>query len=95
MIQGKTKTGFAFTCDETAINDMLFIETLVDADKGNYLAISSVLTMLLGEEQKKKLYEHVKDEKGRAKVEDVAREMQEILAKTGETLKNSNTSQSV
>lgn len=95
MIQGKTKTGFEFALDETVVDDMFFIETLAEADKGKYLAVASVLTMLLGEEQKKKLYEHVKDEKGHARVDDVFRETQEILTKIGEvTSKNSNTSQS-
>ena len=58
MIKGKTKSGFVFEIDEEAKDDMELLEGLIQIDQGDLRSIPNVLVMLLGEEQKKALYEH-------------------------------------
>lgn len=93
MVKGKTKSGFAYSIDEAVTNDMLFIESLAKADKGDLMALSSILVTLLGEKQKEKLYEHVKDKDGHVPIDKTVAEVTDILSGAGETLKNSRTSQ--
>lgn len=62
-ITGKTKTGFEFSIDEDARNDMELLENIIAIEKGAYTAVPDVVVSLLGEEQKKKLYEHCRNKK--------------------------------
>ena len=75
MIKGKTESGFNFKIDEATFNDMELLELLVDADNGNYLAISKVLDIILGQDQKKKLYDHVRNDNGRVQIDLVTNEV--------------------
>lgn len=54
MISGVTKNGFAFEITDERADNMELIDALADIDDGNLLAVSKVLTLLLGPEQKKK-----------------------------------------
>lgn len=92
MIKGKTESGFNFKIDEATFNDMELLELLVDADNGNYLAISKVLDIILGQDQKKKLYDHVRNDNGRVQIDLVTNEVKEILTLSGTKAKNSSTS---
>lgn len=65
MIKGTTSTGFAYEYDEQRLDDMRFVDVLAvvvdpEAPKFDKIAgASKLLTMLLGEEMKKALYEHI------------------------------------
>ena len=61
MIKGETKTGFKFEIEEEVLDDYELLETLVDADNGNNMALFSVIDMVLGDEQKKALKEHLRE----------------------------------
>ncbi len=87
MISGKTASGFEFEMDDQALNDMELIEDLMQVDKGDVTALPGVLKTLLGEEQKKKLYDHVRNEKGRVPMDLLAKEVTEIF-KASKTVKN-------
>ncbi|MDO4681087.1 MAG: hypothetical protein Q4A55_07575 [Aerococcus sp.] len=87
MIKGKTKSGFEFEVSEDAIQDMYLLEEIAQVDE-NPLSVTHILTRLLGDEQKKRLYKHVENEQGHALVEDVMFEFGEIMNASAE-LKNS------
>ena len=63
MKNGKLKNGFDYTFDEEVLNDMEFLDALYESQGKKPLRISEVITKLLGEEQKKALYDYVRDKK--------------------------------
>lgn len=89
MIEGKTTGGFAFALDEAALDDMNLVDALAGASENDPLAFSRAVRLLLGEEQRKRLYDHLKDEKGRVPLERVSGALSEIFAAAGKTGKNS------
>jgi hypothetical protein len=78
MFTGKTKSGFEFEVDPEVVKDIEFLELLGEAE-GNPLKFGKMLDALFGKEQKKRLYDHVRNESGRALIDDVDREAGEIL----------------
>lgn len=88
MINGETKSGFKFEVDETQLDDMEFLEALADTQE-DVLAFPRVCTKLLGNEQKKRLYDHLRDEKGKVPIAAVNEAVTEIMTIAGEKTKNS------
>lgn len=98
MVTGKTSTGFDFRFDETALDDMRLIDTLsesVDESAGEMvqvMAISKLLTLLIGKEQKDRLYKHIgsRNENGRVPSMQLRAELDEIIKQAGQekALKN-------
>lgn len=70
MRKGILSNGFAYEFDETVADDMEFLDVLaaVMADESSnqerLIAASKLGDMLLGKEQKKALYDHIKAEHG-------------------------------
>ena len=87
MIKGILKNGFEYEIDTESLNDMEFVEVLAEAEK-NPLAFPKVCKMMLGEEQKKRLYDHLRDEKGKVPIQDVEAALTEIMCAAGEKVKN-------
>lgn len=83
-IKGTTATGFQFTIDEDARDDMEILERLVDMSRGDLTAMPDVLLALLGDDQKKALYEHCRGKNGRVSSKAVATELQGIFEVTKE-----------
>lgn len=73
-----TKSGFEFAIDPAALDDMELIEALA-ALETNPLVVPKVITLLLGKEQKERLYDHLRDENGRVRVSSVSQELAEIF----------------
>lgn len=88
MLKGKTESGFCFEIDETALDDMEFVEALADLEE-DALKFPKVCNMLLGKDQKKKLYDHLRNENGKVPVEAVSNAIAEIMSVAGESTKNS------
>lgn len=91
MKQGKTTTGFRFEFDETVLTDMRIVDCLaiVADDKApemqRLVAISKTITILLGADQKERLYEHIgKKQNGRVPAPILEKALQEILMATTE-----------
>ena len=84
MLKGKTDTGFVFKIEDEALDDMEILESLTDMQNGQLGAISHVLVALLGEEQKKKLYDHCRAKSGRVPVTAVTKELEDIFKKASE-----------
>lgn len=85
MISGVTKNGFAFEITDERVDNMELIDALADIDDGNLLAVSKVLNLLLGPEQKKKMYDFVRTEDGIVSAQTVSEMIVEILAAKKET----------
>lgn len=89
MICGKTDSGFEFTLEEEVLDNYELLETLAEIDKGNYGKLTEMTTLLLGEEQKDSLKEHVRNDKGKISIKKMMDEISEIFKSAKETGKNS------
>lgn len=67
----KLKCGFEVDIDETIFEDMELFEAIAAMQKGQPLALTEVITKVLGD-QKAALYDHLRDEKGRVPIKDVS-----------------------
>ena len=90
MVKGTTKTGFKFSVDPDAIRDMEFVE-LAAAVEDNGMLLPKMIELVLGAKQKQKLYDHVRNDKGRVMIDDINDEIKEIFdaLKTDKETKNS------
>lgn len=87
MLSGVTESGFEFEIDEEALDDMEYLEALAEAEDDS-TRFPRVIEMTLGKEGKKRLYDHVRNEKGRASATKAIAEFTEILEKAGNQTKN-------
>ena len=78
-IKGITKTGFKFTISDRRVNDYRLLEALAAVDEGNSLAIAKALTLLLGEAQKNKLLDHVKEPYGTVTTDKIMAELEDVF----------------
>lgn len=78
MMQGKTSTGFEFKVDEKALDNMELVDAIAEADS-NPVAVTRVITLLLGNEQKKCLYDHLRTPDGRVPIKDATTAVVEIF----------------
>lgn len=85
MIKGETKGGFKYELDEEYLDNMELVDALAEVDDGNVLAISKVTTLLLGKEQKQKLYDFLRKDNGAVGMKDVSNAVTEILTANQDT----------
>lgn len=90
MIKGTTSGGFAFSFDETRLDDMRFVDVLAvvvdqDAPEFDRIAGASKLTeMLLGKELKTQLYAFIgAQHEGRVPRADLEQALMEIMSAGG------------
>lgn len=88
MVKGKTKTGFEFEINENAFNDMEVLDALSALNKGEVFAISDLCNKLFGNEQKKRLYDHIREEDGRIPLEKFSDELKDVMELSGTEGKN-------
>lgn len=86
-MKGKTSTGFEFDIEDERLDDMELVDIMAEIDE-NPLLMPKLCKMLLGEEQKKRLYDHLRSEDGRVPIEATTNAIQEIFKSPGD-LKNS------
>ena len=79
MITGKTATGFEFLLNENVLDNMELLELMVEVQNGNPAALIPALTMVLGAEQRKTLYDHLRTGDGRVPVAAAAAAFAEIV----------------
>ena len=89
MIEGVTSNGFHYSISDEALDDMELLDALIDMDEGNAAAYKKAVVLLLGEDQKKELYEFLRD-KGtkRVSAKAVAAAFKDILEDAKDGLKN-------
>ena len=78
MLKGKTKSGFKFEVSDTALNNYELLEVISEVDS-NPVLIPKVVNMLLGNEQKAALIEHLRSEDGVVPVDAMSAELIEIF----------------
>lgn len=90
MTEGKTASGFRYSFDAARLDDMIFVDVLAElADPETpefeqLVACSRILTMMLGKEQKKALYEHIaSSNEGRVPAAALQIELGEIMGNAG------------
>lgn len=88
MITGTTASGFAFSISDEAANDMELFDLFAEADQ-NPLALPPLINRLLGSEQKKRLYDHLRNEHGIVPIDKVGDELLEMLNNGGAAGKKS------
>lgn len=88
MITGTTNSGFAFEIEEETLDDYELLESLSKVDKGEVLSIAETVDRLLGEEQKDRLKEHIRNVQGRITIAAMMDEVVQIFNASGE-IKNS------
>lgn len=89
MKKGKTKSGFEFQIEDSNLDNMELLDALAEIDGGNVAALPRASALLLGNEQKKSLYNHLRSEKGNVPMEAFMDEITEIMKIIGEEGKNS------
>ena len=87
MIKGKLKSGFEFEIPEEARDNMELVDAIVESE-ANPLEMSKVVKLLLGDEQRRRLYDHLRTEKGNVPVTAVADAVAEIFQNSGQEVKN-------
>ena len=89
MTEGKTKSGFAYVIDDDVRDDMELLEGFIALDNGDMTSLTQCITSLLGDEQKRALYDHCRSEKtGRVSAKKVMAEVGEILNDARDEVKN-------
>lgn len=88
MIKGKTSGGFEFEIDGGVLEDMEFVDALAETVNDNPLAFSNVCAILFGKEQRKRLYDFLRDENGRVSAEAVSECTIEAIKASGDAGKN-------
>lgn len=90
MIKGTTSSGFGFSIEAEALDDMRLIDAMAailapGASRSDILASNSrAAEILLGKEQKAALYEHIgRQHEGRVPIGAFAQELREIMAAPG------------
>ena len=79
MLTGTTTSGFSWSIEEDALDDMELLDALAEIDAGKLDAVSAACLHLLGKEQRARLYDHRRDERGRVRISDVSAELGEII----------------
>lgn len=83
-MKGELKSGFEFEVADDVCDNMELLDAVVDADE-NPLAVSKIVKLLLGEDQRRALYDHLRDESGRVPVLAVSNAVAEIFQSTTKT----------
>ena len=78
-IKGTTESGFEFTVNKKNLDNMDLVDALAELGDGANLAIVKVVKLLLGETQKKKLYDNNRDADGIVPQEKINADITEIF----------------
>lgn len=88
-IKGKTGTGFEFEIDREVLEDAEFLEAYRKQEH-NGMELFDFIKIAIGEEQKSKLYDHVRNEKGRVPMSKLKEELGDILLSLAENPETKN-----
>lgn len=83
----KLENGFECTINTDVLDDMEFVDLLADTED-DPLKIGRVALMLLGKEQKKNLYDHLRTDDGRVPVTSMNDAIEKIFNALGDEAKN-------
>jgi len=77
----KTTSGFEFKIDPVRFNDMRIIDAYaaLSKDASDITALLTLSDLILGEDGKKRLYDHISEPDGRVPADAFGRELGEIM----------------
>ena len=78
MIKGKTSSGFEFEIEDHVLDSMELLDAIMEVDE-NVGTISKVVKMILPDDQRKKLYNHLRTKHGNVPIMAVVKEVAEIF----------------
>ena len=81
--------GLELEVNENSLNNMELLDALEEMTEGDELSMSKVVKLMLGKENRKKLYDSIRHKDGRVPLEDVDKCLTEIMMLLGEQGKNS------
>ena len=84
LVKGKTKSGFEFEVDSDHLKNWELLEKIADMRNGDGMLAFDVIRTILGDAQKKRLYDHCRDAKGMVPVDAVNAEISDIFGALGE-----------
>lgn len=92
LVRGTTSTGFEYEVDRVILEDAEFLELFADVQNGGQdgMKIFALIRTALGNEQKKRLYDHCRAEDGHVPVNVLSDEIAEIFTKLGEAPETKN-----
>ena len=79
MITAKTESGFAIELEDDALEDQELFDAISGMQDGNVFSMRHLTARLLGTEGRKKLYDHLRNDKGRVPPQAVAQALNELL----------------
>ena len=82
------ENGLELEVDEQSLNNMELLDALEEMTDGNELAISKVVKLMLGNENRKKLYDFIRNKDGRVPLEKIDKCLTEIMLLLGDKGKN-------
>lgn len=88
MKKGQLSNGFKYEIDETKMDDMEFLDALAEARDEDPVSVSIVIKKLLGKEQRKAFYDHIREEDGRVPVQKTMDALNEMFDQMGDEGKN-------
>ena len=83
MKEIKLESGYCCEIQENVLDNMELLEKLVEAEEGHPAALISALDMILGKEQRKALFDHLRTDDGRVPMKDTERALVEIIRAAG------------
>ncbi len=92
-IEGTTRSGFRFSVAANAAEDMELLDDMAALQDGSDpFALSRVCQKILGKEQRKRLYDHIRGADGRVPPETLSNELVDVFGGFGAAGKNSEPS---
>lgn len=74
----RTASGFEFEIEDGVLDNMELLDAIAELEE-NPLKLTKVVKLLLGDETKERLYDHVRNEKGRVPAEALSTEVADIF----------------
>ena len=89
MVKCETRTGFVCELPENVMDNMELLDVMADESMEMAFRASAAVKMILGVEQRKRLYDHLRKTDGRVPVAAVNEALEDILKSFGKNGKNS------
>ena len=81
---GTTQSGFSFSIPEENLDNMELLDALADLNENDPLQISRVCRLLLGKDQRRALYDHLRTPAGNVPITAVTEAIGEIFDAYGD-----------
>ena len=82
IITGTTSSGFNYTLNKDDLDDYELLEILSEIDSGKEQLYPKMIKMFLGEKQKERLKEHLRNKNGKISTIAMFNEVSEIFAQS-------------